>query len=121
MHAFITTLAIGLIFTFPAFFTILVKYGVIGTAILRRNRKYLYLALFILAMIITPGSSPHSNLILFVPMVPLVEIGIFFGRRYEKKEKVKRARWFWQEPTCKFCGARLSTSLFCPKCGRAQR
>lgn len=117
---FITTIAIGLVFTFPAFFVILVKYGIIGTAILRKNRKYVYLALFILAMIITPGSSPQSNLILFLPLLLLVEIGIFFGHRYEKKEKVRHVRWFWQEPKCKFCRARLSNDPFCPECGRAQ-
>jgi hypothetical protein len=89
---------------------------------------FLILPLFMIATLpafivyMHAGNSPYSNLIFFVPMVLLGEIGIFFGRRNEKKEKSKkRARWFWQEPTCKFCGARLSTSLFCPKCGRARR
>ncbi|MEM2876148.1 MAG: twin-arginine translocase subunit TatC, partial [Candidatus Bathyarchaeia archaeon] len=46
---FIATLATGLIFVFPVFFVLLVKFGVLSTGIFRRNRKYLYLGLLILA------------------------------------------------------------------------
>ena len=118
---FFTTVLTGLIFTFPAFFVLLVKYGVIGTDIFRRNRKYLYIVLLVLAMIVSPGSSPQGNVLLFVPMLILFELALFFARRYEEKGKVRRIRWFWKGPSCKYCGADLSTnSTFCPKCGKSQ-
>jgi len=56
---------------------------------------FLILPLFMIATLpafivyMHAGSSPYSNLIFFVPMVLLGEIGIFFGRRNEKKEKSK--------------------------------
>ena len=39
---FLTTLVTGLIFTFPVFLVLLVKYGIVGTNLLARNRRYLY-------------------------------------------------------------------------------
>ena len=119
---FMTTIATGLIFTFPAFFVLLVKFGIIGTGIFRRNRRYLYLGLLILAMAISPGSSPQGNALLFIPMVLLFELGLLVARRYEKKGNVRRIQPFWQVPKCKFCGAVIaSDSTFCKKCGRAQK
>lgn len=119
---FTATLATGLIFTFPAFFVLLVKYGLVGTEIFRRNRRYLYLGLLILAMLISPGSSPQGNFLLFTPMVILFELGLLIARRYEKKGKVRRVRLPWEVPKCKFCGSVIpSGASFCPKCGRAQK
>jgi len=117
---FFTVIVTGLVFASPAFFVILVKYGIIRTDMFRQKRKYLYLALVGLAMIISPGASPQGNLFLFVPMAVLFEAGLFFGRRYEKKGKVRPLNWF-SNPRCKFCNADLSdNSSFCPKCKRSQ-
>lgn len=118
----ITTLANGLFFTFPVFFVLLVKYGVVGTELVTKNRRYVYAALFILTCFITPDGGHIGNFILFIPMVLLLEVGVLFARRYEKKE-VKRRLWpFHEESRCKFCGGMLQTNMiFCPKCGRAQK
>lgn len=117
---FLTIVSMGFVFTIPAFFVLLVKYGIIRTDIFRRNRKYLYLALAILAMFISPGASPQGNLFLFLPLVILFETGIFFGRRYEKQGKVQHLDWF-STPKCRYCGADLSDiSTFCPQCKRSQ-
>jgi len=120
---FIITLVTGLTFTFPVFFVLLVKYGIVSTGIFTRNRTYLYAGLFILTMILTPdGGFPLGNLMMWAPMVLLMEIGIFFARRYEKKGEVRRFRWFPERPTCKFCGAEIDEqAIFCPKCDRSQR
>lgn len=110
----------GLVFTIPAFFVLLVKYGIIHTDIFRRNRKYVYAALVILAMFITPGASPLGNLFLFLPIAILFEISIFFGRRYEKLGQVRHLGWF-SNPKCKFCNTELlANSTFCPQCERSQ-
>ncbi len=116
---FFTIISTGLIFTIPAFFVLLVKYGILHTDIFRRNRKYVYVALVVLAMFISPGASPQGNLFLFLPLALLFETGIFFGRRYEKQGKVKHLNLF-SANKCKFCGEELSdTSPFCPKCHRS--
>jgi len=117
---FFTVIVTGLVFASPAFFVILVKYGILRTDMFRQKRKYLYLALIALAMLISPGASPQGNLFLFVPMAILFEAGLFVGRRYETKGKVRTVNWF-SNPKCKFCNAALSdNSTFCPKCKRSQ-
>lgn len=120
---FITTLVTGLTFTFPAFFVLLVKYGVLSTSLFRRNRIYLYAGLFIFAMILTPdGGFPMGNLMIWIPMVLLIETGILFARRYEKGGELPRVPWLPESPVCKFCGAAIPASTaFCPHCGRSQR
>jgi len=118
---FFTTILTGLMFIAPAFFVLLVKYGILGTDMFRRKRKYLYAGLFAVAMMVSPGSSPQENILLFASMLVLFEGGIVFARRYEKKGKVRRIRWLRQEPSCSFCGEDLSSeSIFCKKCGRSR-
>ncbi len=119
---FVTALVTGLIFTFPVFLVLVVKYGIIGTDVFTKNRKYLYAALFIITMIITPDGGHVGNFILFIPMALLFEIGIFFAKRYEKREEVESARGLPEEHNCKYCGSTVSTdTIFCPKCGRSQK
>lgn len=118
------TLIVGLAFTFPAFFVILVKYGILGTKMFTKNRKYLYAALFVLAMIMTPdGGFPLGNLMIWVPMVLLMETGFLVARRYEKEGKeTVLERWFPEGSTCRFCGASISDdTVFCRKCGKSQK
>jgi sec-independent protein translocase protein TatC len=108
-------------FTFPVFFVLLVKYGIMGTQMLTKNRKYLYVGLFIITALVTPDGGPLADIILFIPIVLLVEAGIFFARRYEKKGEIRNPRWFREEAKCKFCGKTILTgTTFCPQCGKAQ-
>ena len=117
------TLIVGLSFTFPAFFVILVKYGILRTKMFTKNRKYLYAALFVLAMIMTPdGGFPIGNLLIWVPMVLLMEIGVLVARRYEKEGETVLEHWLSGGPTCKFCGASIpDDTMFCPNCGKSQK
>ncbi len=117
---FFTIIAMGLIFTIPVFFALLVKYGVVHTDLFRRNRKYLYLGLIIVAMFISPGASPQGNLFLFVPLALLFETSLFMGKRYEKK-RAKRQIELFADTKCKFCQVQLtSSSTFCYECGKSQ-
>jgi len=119
---FITTLITGLTFTFPVFLVLLVKYGIMETSLIRKNRKYVYIGWFIITAIITPDGGPIADLILFIPTILLIETGILFARRYEKKGEVRRARWLPDEVKCKSCGKEISSdTLFCPKCGKSQK
>lgn len=120
---FFFTLIIGLAFTFPAFFVILAKYGILDPKMFTKNRKYLYAALFILAMIMTPnGGFPLGNLMIWLPMILLMEGGFLFARRYEKERKTVLERWFSEGSTCKYCEASSSDDMvFCPECRRSQK
>lgn len=118
---FFLTIVTGLAFTFPVFLVILVKYGVIGTDTFTERRKYIYLGLLIIVLIITPGSSPASNFMLFAAMILLFEGGIFFAKRYEREETRPIVR-LHEEARCKFCGTPISpNATFCPRCGKSQR
>lgn len=117
---FFTIISMGLVFTLPVFFVLLVKYGIIHTDIFRKNRKYLYAGLVVLAMFISPGASPQGNLFLFLPLIVLLEISLFLGKRYEKQGNVHQIGFF-SNPKCRFCKSDLVTnSTFCPACRRSQ-
>ncbi|MGA8903492.1 MAG: twin-arginine translocase subunit TatC [Candidatus Bathyarchaeia archaeon] len=120
---FITTLTTGFSFTMPVFFVLLVRFGIIKTSYVTTRRRYIYAALYIITAAITPDGGPIADLALFVPMAILLELAVFFGKRYEKNSEVLYRPV--EEKTsyikCRFCGALLSDRLgFCPKCDRAQ-
>jgi len=120
---FITTLTSGFSFTMPVFFVLLVRFGIIKTSYVTTRRRYIYAALYIITAVITPDGGPIADLALFVPMAILLELAVFFGKRYEKGSRVLYRPV--EEKTsyikCRFCGALLSDRLgFCPQCDRAQ-
>lgn len=119
---FVTTVASGIVFTFPVFLVLLVKYGIMGTDILTKNRMYLYAGLFILTCVITPDGGLIGHFVLMTPMIILIESGIFFAKRYEKKGAVRHAPWLPTKTRCRFCERVLAPStIFCPSCGRSQK
>jgi sec-independent protein translocase protein TatC len=120
---FITTLTAGFSFTLPVFFVLLVRFGIIKTSYVTTRRRYIYAALYIITAVITPDGGPIADIALFVPMAILLEIAVFFGKRYEKSGQVMyrpsmdKAAYV----KCKFCGALLSNPFgFCPSCYKAQ-
>jgi sec-independent protein translocase protein TatC len=82
---FITTIVSGFSFTMPAFFALLVRFGIIKTSYVTTRRRYIYAALYIIYAIVTPDSGPLPDIALFVPMAALLEVAEYFGRRYEKE------------------------------------
>lgn len=119
---FVTTVASGLVFTSPVFIVLFVKFGIIGTEVLIKNRRYVYAGLFILTCVITPDGGIVGNVVLLVPMILLFETGIFFAKRYEKRGEVRRSRWLPEETKCKFCKRAMSAdATFCPACGKSQK
>jgi sec-independent protein translocase protein TatC len=115
----------GLVFTFPVIFVILVKFNIVGTEILTKNRKYVYAALFIVTALITPDGGPIADIALFAPLVVLIEVGILVAKRYEKQRAEKEPPVITKVlPTdvskCRYCGAEVKpNTTFCPKCGKA--
>lgn len=121
---FVTTLVTGFAFTLPVFFVLLVRFGILQTSYVTTRRKYVYAAMYIVTAVITPDGGPLADIALFVPMVILLEIAVFFGKRYEKSGR-RRAMPIFSEKLaytkCRFCGELLTTPAgFCPACGKAQ-
>jgi Sec-independent protein secretion pathway component TatC len=120
---FITTLTSGFSFTLPVFFVLLVRFGIIKTSYVTTRRRYIYAALYIITAVITPDGGPIADFALFVPMVILLELAVFFGKRYERKGRVEYRPSLDKSAyvKCKFCGSLLSEPLgFCPTCSKAQ-
>jgi len=118
---FFTVLATGFLFTFPVFLVLLVKFGITGTNILRRNRKYLYVGLLILTFLITPDGSLFSNVALFVPIIVLLEASVLVARRYEKHRPPGRRGAASQTLRCAFCDGPIDAGgVFCGRCGKSK-
>ena len=95
---FVFCISSGFVFTLPAFFVVLVRYGIISTNIVTKNRKYTYIALYLLATVATPDGGVPGDIMLFIPMIILLEGSVFVGRHFEKqRQKQEREKQKQQE------------------------
>jgi sec-independent protein translocase protein TatC len=117
---FVSTVLSGLIFTWPVFFVLLVRFGVLQTSMISSNRKYVYAAMYIITAFVTPDGGPLADIMLFIPMVVLTEVAVYFGRRYEKSRPITTAP-AKAGARCRFCAAEIEPGkAFCDNCGKAQ-
>ena len=117
---FITVLFTGFSFTLPIYFILLVKFNIINTAIVTKNRLYIYAALYIVCAVMTPDGGPLGDLILFLPMMALLELAVLVGKRYEKGRTSEPRFRIFQSKICRFCGKNTSIdTLFCENCGKS--
>jgi sec-independent protein translocase protein TatC len=123
---FFTIIISGALFTIPVFFTLLVKFKIVKTKSVTKNRKYIYAGLAIAAMLISPGATPIGDLYLFLALAVLFEASIFAGKRFEPKipmvaQPFKQTTLF-STPVCKYCNSLASDNVaFCPQCKRSIR
>jgi sec-independent protein translocase protein TatC len=74
-------LACGIVFELPAVLLVLVRFGILQPAMLRRQRKIAYFLLFVFAEIVTPVADPIvAPMIVMLPLVVLYEGAIFATR-----------------------------------------
>ena len=87
---FRTVLPFGVIFQMPILVLFLTQLGMITPMFLKKNRKYAYFILFIIAAIIAPPDF-MTHIILTIPMILLYEVSIVISkygyRRYLKAEQ----------------------------------
>ena len=120
---FMTIIISGILFTIPAFFVLLVRFGVLHTKSVTKQRKYIYAGLVIAAMLISPGATPIGDLYLFLALLALIEVSIFVGKRFENRQgnansQSLLSKWF-SAPTCRFChSAIVENQHYCPNCKR---
>lgn len=120
---FFTIIVSGFIFTIPAFFVLLVKFGVIRTSLFTKKRKYVYAGLVVLALLISPGATPQGDLYLFIALAILFEVSMISGKYFERNadpNSTPSILKLFAEPkkTCNYCHIE-TTSSFCPRCKRA--
>jgi len=72
--------AFGVAFELPVAMVLLIRAGLINPDTLAKKRQYVVLAIFTVAMILTPPDV-FSQTLLAIPMLVLFEIGLYVGRR----------------------------------------
>lgn len=87
------TLGTGLAFQLPVLSYVLTRIGIINPKFLREYRKYAYVALLVVAAVITPSPDWMSQVIVVMPLIVLYEFSVFLSARVYKGEKEKEAEW----------------------------
>lgn len=80
----ITTLAaVGLLFQIPIGVLSITRLGIVAPETLRKNRRYAFLVMAVLAMLL-PGTDPVTMLISMLPLVVLWEVSVQMALRFGK-------------------------------------
>jgi len=77
-------LAFGVVFELPLFSLFLAKIGLINASLLKRNRKYALVLIFVVAAIFTPPDVV-SQLLMAFPLIFLYELSIVLTKIFAKK------------------------------------
>ena len=75
------TLPIGLVFELPVIIYFLARIGIVSSTMLSQYRKHMFVVLLLAAGIITPSPDMVSQLLVFVPLYTLFEVGILVSKR----------------------------------------
>lgn len=80
--SFVTTfiLGMGLVFEMPVIIFALVRLHVVKRSWLTKQRRYVFLLVFVIGAIITPTPDPFNQTLVAVPMYLLFELGLFLSR-----------------------------------------
>lgn len=111
---FLTIAMSGFAFTTPVYVFVLIRFGILSPQTFRKNRVIIWLVVYIATAIITPDGGPILDLILFIPIIVMLEIAVWLGARSLRKLERTPA-----PGKCKYCGADLGGATFCPNCGRS--
>ncbi len=79
-------LSVGVVFELPVVVYVLAKIGIMSSDFLKRNRKYAFVVVLIIAAIITPPDV-FSQIIVTMPLWLLYEVSILVAKRVEPKEE----------------------------------
>lgn len=82
-------IAFGLVMQFPIALVLLSKTGIVTVERLRRNRRYVILAIVLFAVIATPGGDPFSPTVMAAVMYPLYELSIWLIGRSERPAQAR--------------------------------
>jgi sec-independent protein translocase protein TatC len=94
--AALVLLAMGLVFQLPVGILALTRLNVVTVTMLRKNRRYAYLVLTVIAAAL-PGVDPVSMIIELVPLILLYELSIVLARVFGGPEVAVTSRWRWSD------------------------
>jgi sec-independent protein translocase protein TatC len=83
-------LALGVVFELPILVLFLTKIGVLTPQLLKKHRRYAFLVIYILSILIAPPDV-FSSLLIFVPIYVLFEITIVLSNRTYKARLKQKA------------------------------
>lgn len=87
------TLGSGIAFELPMASWVLARIGLLTAGFLRTYRKYAYVALLVIAAVITPSPDWGSQMIVCVPLILLYEISVIIAARVNKSAEKKWEEW----------------------------
>ncbi|HTW95973.1 MAG TPA: twin-arginine translocase subunit TatC [Tepidisphaeraceae bacterium] len=70
----------GLCFQMPLVVLALASLGIVTIADLKRFRRYVYFAMGVLAVLVSPGDAVTATVALLIPLIFLYEFGVFLAR-----------------------------------------
>jgi len=79
----------GLIFEIPFLMTMAMKSGLISTSYFRKNRKFAYIGMYFMAVMLVP-TDLFSQLLLCLPLAAIYEAGIVLGSLFTSGEAVEK-------------------------------
>lgn len=84
--SFVTTfiLGMGIVFEVPAIMFVVIRVGVVRRARLAGLRRYVFLAAFVIAALLTPTPDPFNQTLVALPLYVLFEVGLLLGRFAER-------------------------------------
>lgn len=116
--------ATGISFTTPVFVYSLIRLRVVSADLFSNNRVVVWFIIWVVTgLFLTPDGGPLLDLVIFVPIVAMVEVAVWLGRRSVRgggpapsRLKPPPPKWEVKCPTC----GKLQTrpTLFCEYCGR---
>ena len=112
---FLCVLFSGAAFTSPVFVFLLIRYGIVSPGFFGKHRLIIWGVTFAATAFITPDGGPLLDVILFVPIIVLLEVAVLVGRWYAPSSEALG------KSSCLFCGEWIDLeSLFCQNCGKAR-
>ena len=81
----------GLAFQLPVVSYVLTRIGLITPSFLKEYRRYAYVALLVIAAVITPSPDWISQMIVVIPLVTLYEFSIVLSQRVYREELKREA------------------------------
>jgi sec-independent protein translocase protein TatC len=87
------TLGAAIAFQLPVVTYVLTRIGLVTPSFLKTYRKYAFVAILIVAAIITPSPDWMSQMIVCIPLVVLYELSIIISKRIYNEEEAKMKAW----------------------------
>jgi Tat protein translocase TatC len=118
---FLTIGMSGIAFTAPSYIFMVIRFRILSPETFKHNRVIIWVIVYIATAIVTPDGGPILDLILFIPIIVLLEVAVWLGARSLRNADGggRRAPPPPDPGRCRYCGADLGGAAFCPNCGRA--